>query len=201
MFIASDLHFWRGHSQGRSIGRKMRPFFSSTASRAELPPCMEKLTVKRMDLMDSHKDVAINEQSWNSWHFSGLCSTAAFDVSYLETPWPLSLVLSVRRMSISISLTSLTLLLSSSADNHKYTTAFWRTAESTGITFCGSWLRVPGRHWPGRALCMSVCPSSPCQDWLLRHHAHWEHSRHSCHFWPLSCWCRTRNEKLIQTIT
>lgn len=47
----------------------------------------------------------------------------------------------------------------------------------------------------GCAPCMSVCLSSPCQDWPLRHHAHWEHSRQFCHFWARSCWCRIRKRK------
>lgn len=61
MFIASDLHFWRGDSQGRSSWEEDEDVFSLAQHQELSPPCMEKLTAKRMDLMDSHKDVAINE--------------------------------------------------------------------------------------------------------------------------------------------
>lgn len=60
---------------------------------------MEKLTTKSMDPKDNYKDVAISEESWNVWRCSGLCSTVSFEISYLETPWPASLVLSIRRVS------------------------------------------------------------------------------------------------------
>lgn len=63
MFIASDLHFWRGHSQGRRSWEEDEAVFSLAQYQELSPPCMEKLTEKRMDLMDSHKDMAINEQS------------------------------------------------------------------------------------------------------------------------------------------
>lgn len=174
MFTASDSHFWRRQSQketflgGRQNGRCWSGF--SRAQRQELSsPCTEKLTANRMDPKDNYKDMAINEQSWNSWHCSGLCSTASFDVSYLETPWPGSLVLSLRRVSSKrfLNLTDLADLLLG-RQLHVYKQLSEETGETKGITSAevtwtlNTWACVLGPWYgPGYAQLQSVWAGPP----------------------------------------